>query len=319
MPSSYSFHRISGGLTGLAVGDALGVPVEFLPREILDTQPVTGMTGYGTHNQPPGTWSDDAALAFCLAQSLCDTGTVDYRDIAARFVRWLREGYWSARGQVFDVGITTATAIDRLARGVPPTLAGPDGEYTQGNGALMRILPLAFYFHKHYPGDEKFLNIIHNVSKLTHGHPVCQMASVVYIRTALHLLQGRSATEAYRQSIREIPRLYARHPFETYLEKFRRILQGDLPELPRTQIKSSGYVIHTLEAALWSLLTTNDFKQAVLTAVNLGHDTDTTGSVTGGLAGILYGYDAIPAPWRQTLARHDEILDLAECLAVKKI
>ncbi|MGB4437301.1 MAG: ADP-ribosylglycohydrolase family protein, partial [Acetomicrobium sp.] len=138
--------KVIGGLLGLCIGDALGVPVEFQSREKLKRNPVKDMMGYGTHNQPPGTWSDDSSLAFCLAESLCNG--FDLQDIADKFVKWMYEGYWTPWGKAFDVGHTTQIAISRLKKGVDPLESGPTDERSNGNGSLMRILPLIFYVEK---------------------------------------------------------------------------------------------------------------------------------------------------------------------------
>ena len=156
-------------LLGLATGDALGVPVEFLPRKALDANPVTGMRAFGAHRQPAGTWSDDSSLTFCLAEMLCKG--YDLNELARLFVAWKEDAYWTAHGEVFDIGIATSAAIYQLQQGVSPVLAGGDTEESNGNGSLMRILPLLFYI-KDKPIEERF-RIIEAVSALTPAYPVC--------------------------------------------------------------------------------------------------------------------------------------------------
>lgn len=285
-------------LYGIATGDALGVPVEFLSRGEIALRPVTGMQGYGTHNQPPGTWSDDSSLTFCLAEMLC--GEYDLNNLANRFINWRNYGYWTPRGEVFDIGIATSHAINRLQDDISPVLAGGDGEWSNGNGSLMRILPLLFYI-KDLSVTDRF-NIIGEVSSLTHRHSRSIVACFLYLEMALNILQGKDKQTAYTEMCKT-----ANDFLVDEKETFSRVLSGDIPGLHINDIKSTGYVVHTLEAAVWCLLKTVDYQSAVLSAVNLGDDTDTTGAVTGGIAGLLYGWETIPAEWLNLLAKKTSI------------
>jgi ADP-ribosyl-[dinitrogen reductase] hydrolase len=304
--------KVKSVLFGVAVGDALGVPVEFRSREEIRRDPVTDMRGYGTYNLPPGTFSDDSSLTFCLAEALA--GGYDLHAIARNFVKWKEDNYWTARGVMFDIGIATSQAINRLSAGVRPDLAGGTGENSNGNGSLMRIAPLLFYI-RGMPAGRRF-EITREVSSLTHGHIRSVIACHYYLEFARLLFEGVRMFEAYRilqETIPEFLESMAVDPAEIAL--FSRLLQGNIHELPEDAIRSTGYVLHTLEASVWCLLTTGSYRDAVLRAVNLGSDTDTTGAVTGALAGLYYGFDSIPAAWRQQLARHNDIEDLAERLA----
>ena len=303
---------VFGGLFGLAAGDALGVPVEFVGRESLSSEPVTGMREGGSHGQPAGTWSDDSSLAFCLAETL-SRGGLDLSDLAKRFVDWLFNGYWTPRGEVFDAGGTTRAAIGHLRDGVDPMVAGLDGEMSNGNGSLMRILPLAFYVA---PLDvvEQFRHA-HEVSCLTHGHPRSQMACGIYIQFLVNLLKGENLQEAYVTSAKTSREFYPSRPlFRAELPHFSRVLSGTLHLLEEGEIRSGVYVIDTLEASIWCLLNTSSYRDAVLKAVNLGYDTDTTGAVTGGAAGICYGLRGIPSEWLDIIAKRERIADLCERL-----
>lgn len=291
-------------LIGLAVGDALGVPVEFMEREAIANDPVKVMRGYGTHHQPPGTWSDDSSLAFCLAEALIDG--YDLNRIAKSFEAWMVDGKWTPHGKVFDVGIATSDAIIKLRRGVAPTEAGGRDEWSNGNGSLMRIAPLLLYIQKKEL-DSRF-DITREVSSITHGHIRSVIACFYYLEFALKVLAGIDPFSIYAQLKEEVKDyLVSRAVRADELVHFRRLLEGDIFQLPEQEINSSGYVVDTLEASVWSLLTTGSYADAVLRAVNLGEDTDTTGAVTGTLAGLLYGYDAIPREWVQALARSEEI------------
>lgn len=306
---------VQAGLFGLCVGDALGVPVEFTSRAERDRDPVTEMQGWGTYHQPPGTWSDDSSLTFCLADALA-AGNWQQADLlratSERFLRWQQAGDWTPHGQCFDIGVTTARAIGRLALGVEPSQAGETGERSNGNGSLMRILPIAFC-HEVWPFAD-FLALIHDLSRLTHAHPRSLMACGFYVQIAMLLLQGADLVTAYREGFSALQPYYKKAPFAAELPHFQRLSAGNMEELPREAIRSTGYVIHTLEAAIWCLLTTPSYTEAVLKAVNLGEDTDTTGAVTGGLAGLYYGLDSIPAAWRAQMAGVERILDLSERL-----
>jgi ADP-ribosylglycohydrolase len=268
------------------------------------------MIGYGTHNQPVGTWSDDSSLAFCLAESLCQG--LDLRDIADKCCKWLYEGYWTPYGVVFDVGTTTREAISRLKSGVDPLKAGSKDERSNGNGSLMRILPLVYYLEK--LETAKQFEITHQVSCLTHGHLRSQMACGIYMQVALNILKGDTPESAYKNMKDVVVEYYSKHPYVTELNNFARILENDISEFPEDSINSNGYVVDTLEASLWCFLNANSYADAVLTAVNLGNDTDTTGAVAGGLAGIYYGFRNIDESWINKIARKQDIIKLAEKL-----
>jgi ADP-ribosylglycohydrolase len=295
-------------LYGIATGDALGVPVEFLTRGEIALQPVTGMRGYGTHNQPPGTWSDDSSLTFCLAEMLC--GEYDLTNLANRFINWRNYGYCTPRGEVFDIGIATSQAINRLQDGISPVLAGGDSEWSNGNGSLMRILPLLFYIKDLSIADR--FNIISEVSSITHRHNRSIIACFLYLEMALNILQGKDKQTAYTEMCKTANDFLVEEK-----ETFSRVLSGNIPDLNIDDIKSTGYVVHTLEAAIWCLLKTSDYQSAVLSAVNLGDDTDTTAAVTGGIAGMLYGWETIPAEWLNLLAKKTSIDNLIINLQAK--
>ena len=298
-------------LFGVAVGDALGVPAEFSKREERRLDPVSDMRGYGTYNLPPGTWSDDSSLTFCLAEAL--TQGYDLNIIGKNFVQWYFHNYWTALGNVFDVGITTLVAIRRLRAGEKPEMAGDDDEESNGNGSLMRILPLLLYtFDK--PLNVRY-QITQQVSSITHGHIRSVVACFYYLEFARHLLTSDKKYEIYSDLQHEIPDfLNSISVPNREISLFDRLLKDNIHNQPEENILSGGYVLQTLEASIWCIMTTDNYKDAVLKAVNLSHDTDTTAAVTGGLAGLLYGYDSIPAEWINVLARKDDIEDLAERL-----
>ncbi len=290
---------------GVAVGDALGVPVEFQRR---GTFRVTGMQGFGTHNQPPGTWSDDTSLTLALADGLL-TDSLNLEGIARRFAEWHDKAAYTPHGKVFDVGGTTARAIERIKKGVPPERAGGAGERDNGNGSLMRIAPLTFYMSGMRKAEERF-RIVKDVSSMTHAHEWSVAACYIYVEMLNYVRMGRAKDAAYEEMRGDFRRGVPFISKET-LQKFDRILKDDIRALPESAIRSGGFVIDTLEAALWCFLNTDNYRDAVLRAVNLGDDTDTTGAVTGALAGLAYGLDGIPKEWRDQLAAYEEVRRIA--------
>ena len=296
-------------LIGTAVGDALGVPVEFESRVILKANPVMDMREYGTHHQPKGTWSDDTSLMLCLAESMVEG--LDINKLAQKFIAWKNDNLWTPHGWVFDIGIGTRIAIERLEDGMSPELAGGFDEMDNGNGSLMRILPLVLHI-KDLDIEQRY-DWTKKVSSITHGHVRSVMACFYYLEFAKKIIDGKDKFQAYNELQSEVTMYFESrkiNPLE--IQKFSRLLFEDISKVEEDNIKSSGYVIDTLEASVWCLLTTNSYKEAVLKAVNLGSDTDTTGAVTGGLAALMYGTNAIPKEWLAVLVRKDEIIKLAE-------
>ncbi|HEY3322356.1 MAG TPA: ADP-ribosylglycohydrolase family protein [Planctomycetota bacterium] len=308
MDSIPSFRdRIVGGVLGLAVGDALGVPVEFRSRDDLVREPVHDMSGPGTHHQPPGTWSDDSSLALATLDSLL--GGYDPADMMKRFCRWRYQHYMTARGSVFDCGITTHMAITRYRDGAPQGDWGGEAEAENGNGSLMRILPLSLYVHRSDPNT--IVERSGEVSALTHAHIRSKLCCGYFSLLIKAILSGQPLHDAIRWAGQELG------PHVPALEKpiLQDVLSGEVTRRDRDAIDSGGYVVHTLEASLWCVARCTDFSAAVLAAVNLGGDTDTTGAVTGALAGVLHGQQAIPEKWRRAIARADDVQALAHALA----
>lgn len=305
-------NKIKSGLFGLAIGDALGVPVEFESRAYLKQNPVTEMRAFGTHNQPLGTWSDDSSLAFCLVESLCKG--FDLSDIARNFVKWYSTELWTPHGKVFDIGIATRAAINNIGKGHEPELCGGFEEKDNGNGSLMRILPLVFYLE-----SEEDIEVIYKkvkaVSSITHAHFRSVFTCFIYVIFSLEILKGKDKFQAYKQMQNIIAEFLVDKKFNLIeIQLFDRVLKNDISEYSEVNIYSSGYVLHSLEASLWCFLNSNSYEETVLKAVNLGEDTDTTGAIAGGLAGIYYGIENIPKKWLEVLVRKNDIESLAEKL-----
>lgn len=297
--------RFEGALLGHLVGDALGVPVEFLPRERLAADPVTGMRGHGTHDQPAGTWSDDGSMTLTTCASLLANGW-DLRDQIHGFHRWFEEAWWTPHGRVFDIGGTTRGAVARYKAGADPRECGGYAERNNGNGSLMRIMPVSLWLRD---ADAEVARArTEEASALTHAHPRSTLTCVMHTFLVRALLAGATLEQAVTGAGATVRAVVP----EEDLPHMERLLSGAVLRASEGEIRGSGYVIHCLEAALWCLHHEPTFAGAVLRAVNLGEDTDTTGAVTGALAGLIHGRSGIPADWVDALARRDEVIALIE-------
>ncbi|MBR4448348.1 MAG: ADP-ribosylglycohydrolase family protein [Methanobrevibacter sp.] len=291
--------KVKDGIIGFIVGDALGVPVEFNSRYELEKDPVTEMREYGTYNKPKGTWSDDSAMTLATMHSIVQKQGIDYEDMMKKFVEWLEDGKYMQDNYTFDSGITTSSAIRRYEfEKITPVQCGGTGERDNGNGSLMRILPLA------YIKDIDF-ETIENISALTHGHKRSKIACVLYVEIAKSMLENDLTIEQHIQSACDKIKEYYKDSPE--LKHFEKIFNNDLDD-----INGKGYVIYTFECVIHCLLTTDNYKDAVLKAVNIGEDTDTNAAICGGLAGIYYGFDSIPIDWIEQINKIDEVLSLCE-------
>lgn len=308
-------------LLGLAVGDALGVPFEFSSRASMQANPAKDMIGYGTHQQPKGTWSDDSSLTFCLATSLLQG--FDLEDMTQRFIQWKEEAYWSARGSVFDIGTTTTKALERLQTWLAAgeaaklqTLLDQNYETENGNGSLMRILPLLAYI-KGRPISEQY-DLVKGVSALTHRHQRAAMACLIYLKLAEYLLLGKDKEEAYQATRIAIQQFWVDSGFPTAEQvHFQRLIQADIRTTAWEDLRSGGYVLEVLEASFWYLLKAESYEETVLGIINLGHDTDTAAAIVGGLAGLYYGQEGIPVYWLVSIAQMEAIIDLGEQLEAR--
>lgn len=306
---------IKACLFGFIIGDALGVPVEFIERNSLKQNPINDMEEYGTHNQPKGTWSDDSSMLLATIDGLLKNSSscIDYQLIMSNFLQWKLKGEFTPFNQVFDIGISTSDALLKYQQNVlnnhpEDILCGSGDINSNGNGSLMRIIPISLYLH--YLGvnykSENFIDTINCVSSMTHSHSYSVFGCYIYSTYISEILKEQDKCKAYKtlqnilQDVVEGDEKYA-----GVKEIYNRIIYHDISKLKENDIKSSGYVVDSLEAAIWSVLTTNSFESAVLKAVNLGGDTDTIGAITGGLAGIIYGYNSIPKKWIDVLQKKE--------------
>ena len=276
-------NRYRGCLVGLAVGDALGVPLEFQPRDAMPL--VTEMIGNGPFHLKVGEWTDDTSMALCLAQSLLDCDGFDAKDQMNKYWKWVEEGYMSSTGELFDIGNTTSDALCRYRKTGDP-FAGLDDPSASGNGSLMRLAPIPMYF---VGNKDAAIRMAVDMSRTTHSSEDCLFACAYYCDIIARALDG-----------------CARNDLPEYKNKL------------RSDVKSSGYVMHTLDAALWSFYNTDNFEDGAVLAVNLAYDSDTTGAVYGQLAGAYYGYDAIPKRWLDKLVKLDMIVSIADKLFDKR-
>lgn len=294
--------QVEAVIFGLAVGDALGVPVEFKERGTFE---VKEMIGHGTYNQPMGTWSDDTSLTLALMEHLAEKSELN--QLLQKFADY-RNGYLTPNGVCFDIGISTNNAIERFLLGIPLDRIGGDSEMDNGNGALMRISPLAIILQDEFDFSKK-VELIEAYTKLTHRHPRAIVASILYIQLLIGLLLNNDLKESLGSTaslfLKEFP------PFHSYRLEFEYhfadLFNNEFFEQPKSEIKSSGYVVDTLKAAVWSLGNSNNFEDLLLTAVNLGGDTDTIGAVAGSLGGALYSLEAIPQKWLNKLVSKELI------------
>lgn len=283
----------------MLVGDALGVPYEFHPAfgippaELIENTPPEGFRR-AHRGTPPGTWSDDGAQALCLLASLLYSDDLDPADLGRRLVNWREVGYMAVDHRVFDIGIQTAAAIRRLASGQDPLTCGADGEMDNGNGSLMRVLPLALW---HRGEDAELVAFAHDQSRTTHGHPRAQICCALYCLVARNMLAGHA--DPWNAAAVTLAELYADDP-AMYAELTQEVLPGMPPG-------GTGYVLDTLHSAA-HCMNAESFEEAVRAAIQLGNDTDTTACVVGGLAGIRWGIQGIPERWREQL-RGRELLD----------
>ena len=297
--------KIRAVILGHAVADALGVPVEFHSRECLDASPVTEMIGYGSHNVPAGSWSDDTSMVLAALDGFYD-GEIDYDSIMQNLVAWIYEAKYTPTDVMFDVGGTCLSAIRNYAGGTPALMCGLKDSYSNGNGSLMRVHPfvLLCWLDKSKDLDD----VVKKASSLTHAHERSVLGCKIYARVLLALLNNPSKA-AVRLALSEAREELCDSPEYSHYE---RLFESGFENLPRESIKSSGYVVDSLEAAVWCLLTTESYRDCALKAVNLGEDTDTVAAIAGGLAGALYGTKAIPEEWLGTLKRRGVIEALIE-------
>lgn len=280
-----------GGIFGLLLGDACGVPVEFSSREERDRDPVRSLRGYGCHHQPKGHWSDDGALSLAHIAAFLETDGWEPEAHMREFAAWYEKGRHSANGSVFDIGESTSRALLRHLSGAPWFACGCRGVYDNGNGSLMRILPVSLWLGQASAAERAW--IISEASALTHAHRRSELSCIVYAEICAAMLSGEDLRHALGKAEEHTRSLQG----EKEWSELAAVIRGTFFQKPKQKIRSTGYVVACLEAALWCLDRHDDFTDCILEAVNLGGDTDTTAAVCGGLAGIRCGYSGLPENW----------------------
>lgn len=304
--------KLTAMLLGHAIGDAMGVPVELSLRNRLAENPVTEMRGYGAHNQPPGTWSADTALTVATMDSISRRGKIDYEDILRNFVDWYSGGLFTAGGENFDCDPTTAKAIENFLKGARPLENGIADEYSNENGSLMRMIPAAAYVYAHPKNLDTDMRTVHNFSALTHAHPRTWIACGIYANIAWEIFDGKNLHEAIADGLSRAHDFYKTiTKFSVELFHYDALFDKNFAATPENKIVSRVYIVDNLKAALWCLLNTDNFRDVILKAINLGGDTDTVGAVAGGLAGAAYGIEQIPAEWLDVLRKKDYLYKIA--------
>ena len=300
---------VKNSLVGFAVGDAMGVPLEFEHREKLLEKPVTTMTGYGSYSVPEGVWSDDTSMTLATMDSIIEKNGIDYNDMANRFLNWINNAEYTATNEVFDIGISTRQALLRFdEKKIEATNCGGKNEYENGNGSLMRMLPIALYcFYK----NEDIYDIVKNTSSITHAHEISVMGCYIYVNYVVNILNGIDKFTSYNM-IKKLD--YQKYFNEDTITTYHSILVDNIESYPIDYIKSTGYIKDTLDTVFWVILNSNSYKEAIIGAINMGGDTDTIGAITGSIAGILYGFEAIPHKWLQKMKRLDYLENMAQKL-----
>lgn len=288
--------RFRGCLLGLAAGDAVGTSVEFKPRGSF--APVTDMGGGGPFGLQAGQWTDDTSMALCLATSLVEMNGFDAADQMQRYCRWMEQGYLSSTGECFDIGNTVSQALRQYRRSNDP-FSGSTHPQSAGNGCLMRLAPVPMFY---FPDREQMLHFCGESSRTTHGATECIDASRLFGEMLRLALAGADKPEILLSGL------------EVEAVSIQAIARGAYQQKGREQVRGTGYVVESLDAALWCFWNTDSFEEAILAATNLGDDADTTAAIVGQVAGAYYGESGIPANWLEKLAMRTEITQLADRL-----
>ena len=297
--------RYRGSLLGLAVGDALGAPVEGLPPGRF--RPVTGMIGGGTHGLGAGYWTDDTSMALCLTESLVECGGFEPLDQLSRYLRWFREGHLSSTGECFGMGSTTREALLRFEKTGEPYCGLKEPERS-GNGSIMRLAPVPLFYAEN---PRKAIELSADSSRTTHGATNAIDACRYFAALIQGAVDGGDKEDLLSERYSPVPGHWQENPLSQEVDE---VAAGSFKRKDPPEIEGSGYVVRSLEAALWAFHNGGSFEEGGLLAVNLGDDTDTTGAVYGQLAGAFYGEEAIPCRWRSKLAHRSLIEGYAERL-----
>ena len=301
--------KTQNALIGFAVGDAMGVPLEFMERSDLINNPITEMLSKKPY--PAGTFSDDTSMTIATIDAIIKDRKIDSKHIMDNFVDWVAKGKYSPTNKCFGIGKTTLQAITKYVNAkdyISPTRCGLTDIKSNGNGSLMRMLPIALYTYNKKLSDFEIAKITNEVSSLTHAHEISKIACYIYIKYMHFILDGLKPLDAYNK-LKELNYYFYK---EENLSYFDRILKINIKNLTLDNLNSTGYVVDTLESVFWLILNTTSYSQVIIGGINLGGDTDTIAAIAGSIAGLIYGYDSIPSKWKNKLSNKDELLHLSK-------
>ncbi len=303
------FTRLKNGILGFVIGDAMGVPLEFTERR---KEKVIDMLEYGSHNMPKGSWSDDSSMVIATMQSIIDNkGIICYEDIMNNFILWVKKGKFTSNNKTFGVGSTTSKALrnyyyrEEFIICKNPIMCGIDNFNDNGNGSLMRILPIAYYSYYKKITEEDIYKLVKDISSMTHRHSISVLGCYIYVLFVIGILNGKKKEDVYKD-IREYN--YNKYFDNETINNYSRILENDIRLLDIDSINSSGYVVNTLEAVIWCFMNKNNYNENIIEAINLGNDVDTIGALVGGLSGSYY--NKINNKWLKEIKRKDYLLYL---------
>ena len=298
------------GIIGFALGDAMGTPIEFMERKNFVDNPVTKMLGNMSHHMPKGSWSDDTSMTLATVDAITSDKGLNCETIANNFLDWLMFAKYTPTGKTFGVGNICYKAMSKYHSGnVPAEEAGCDEEMDNGNGSLMRMVPIIYYCYANSFNDKEVYDVVKRSSSITHAHEVSILGCYIYVLFGKCLLDGCNLLQAY-EYIQNVK--YEDYFSKDAIERYKRIIFENIEEVSVDDISGSGYVLHTLEATFWSLLNTKSYDLAIIKAINLGDDTDTVGGCVGGLAGIYYGLDSANEEWKNDLIKYDYIEEMCQ-------
>lgn len=296
---------VKNGIIGFILGDAMGVPLEFSKRRNADNK-VIDMLEYGSHNLEKGSWSDDSSMVIATMKSIIDNkGKIDYEDIMNNFIKWAENGEFTPNCKTFGIGRTTLRALyNYKSNNIKAINCGLDSIKDNGNGSLMRILPIIYYCYYNNSNDNEIYEIIKNTSSLTHSNNISILGCYIYTLYCIQLLKGNNKIDSYKYI-----KNYDYNMFDNDVLRYcKRLLKEDISKLSIDDISSLGFVVDTLEAVIWCFLNSNSYDDSIIKAINLGNDADTIGALVGALSGIYYS--DININWIKEIKRIDYIEDI---------
>lgn len=300
---------VVNGIMGFIIGDALGVPLEFKKREIFKNNRITDMI-CSNRNNVKGVWSDDSSMVIATMKAIIDNnGKIDYESIMNNFILWVENKDFIATDKAFGIGRATFFALGNYhnKRCEKITECGMNGFNYNGNGSLMRILPIAYYCYYKKLNDDEIYNLVKDISSLTHRHELSILGCYIYVLLVIKLLNGEEKELAY-SGIRKYD--YNKYFSLDSIKYYDRLLNNDISKLDIDSISSMGFVVDTLEAVIWCFINNDSYSNCVIEAINLGNDSDTIGALVGGLSGIYYGN--LPSKWLDNIVKKDYLMDLCQ-------